>query len=917
MLTQSRLDQAKISEISKYLSKDNYYSDEATQEYSVWHGEGAKYLQLEGQVDGEIFRELLSGRVEGQQLGKHTQAGIQHRPGIDFTFSAPKSVSILSEVYQDSAVQAAHLAAVKQTLDHLEKQLITTRQYTDGKTQRVLTGNGIFALFTHDVSRELDPALHTHCVMLNATRTARGWRSIPNDVFHRRETIHRLGRLYRVNLARELTRRGYALKPHITDPTLFEIAGVPEEIIRRFSKRSEQIRSFMEERGMTYTPELAKRVALATRKRKQEVPRDELRSLWREEVQDLPFGLAQLPRKPVLTDTGETGDGHGAPGVRSLFNQALAHLLERDMGFTDEELFEAVVRFGLGRVDGGTISAEIERMKQGGGLVPAREYADGDRELWTTGEAKRIEGRLIELVREHDPVRSVFNPIAAKRVFAQTTLNEQQRAAIVAVLSSRNRFFAIQGDPGVGKTTALRVVKRLLHHAGYDVLGLASTYQAVGELSSSLKIQGLTVDRYLVDPERNRFHQGGKRQAWIVDEPGMLSTEKLIELLELAKQQNARVLLTGDHQQLESVGAGRGFKHLLDAGIEHQVLNKRMRQKTDYMRSVVDQVMKKNYDQALDLLQEQGRILEEKAEGEAIRAISAEWLSLDKEGRENTLVVTPTNEQRREVCQAIRAGLVKENSIAKHQVEVEVFSPVHRTTEEKRRVVGYEMGDVIRFDKEVVYDKRTTVKRGEYFDVIAKNIEGNTFALRSRQNKRVIVIDPLKKNLAVGGTLQVFAEERIQIAEGDKLRWLDNKNGLGIKRNTALEVVHANSAFIRVKTEEGESIKISLDRKAHRHFVYDYARTVYGVQGKTNKSVLALMTSWRRNTTHQRSFMVSVTRASHSVKLFVDQLHKVRDSLYRRTGDNAEALTKPEFEETKRRTLTIDHDQPSHKITHT
>jgi conjugative relaxase-like TrwC/TraI family protein len=915
MLTQSRLEQATISEISKYLSRDNYYSNDEAQTYSLWHGAGANILGLDGQVESDIFQALLSGRVEGQQLGKRAQGKLQHRPGIDFTFSAPKSVSILSEVYQDRAVQAAHLAAVTQTLDYLEQRLITTRQFSGGKSQRVHTGNGIFALFTHDVSRELDPALHTHCVMLNATKTSRGWRSIPNDVFHRRDTLHHLGRLYRANLARELTRRGFSLMPNANDPSLFEVAGVPEVMIRRFSKRAEQIRTFIEERDMAYAPELAKRVALITRKRKQEVPRDELRRLWREEVQDLSFGLGHVPRKVVLTDSEVPGSSPAVSGVRSLFNQAISHLLERDMGFTETALFDAVVRFGLGRVDGNTITAEIERMKQSGGLLPAREYADGDRELWTTHDAKRIEGRLIALVREQDSVRSAYNPIAANRIFAQTTLNDQQRAAIVAALSSRSRFFAIQGDPGVGKTTALRVVKRLLHHAGYDVLGLASTYQAVGELSNSLRIQGLTVDRYLVDPNRDRFHQGGKRQAWIVDEPGMLNTEKLIELLELATQQNARVLLVGDHQQLESVGAGRGFKHLLDAGIAHQVLNKRMRQKTDYMRTVVEQVMKKHYSEALDLLQAHERILEHSDEGEAIRAISAEWLLLDREARENTLVVTPTNEQRRDVCNAIREGLVKENSISKHHVEIDVFSPLHRTTEEKRRVVGYEMGDVVRFDKDVAYDKRISIKRGEYFDVIGKNVEENTIGLRSRRNHRVIVINPLKKNLAVGGTLQLFAEERIKIAEGDKLRWLDNKNDLGIKRNTGLEVVRANSAFVRVRTEEGASIKIALERKSHRHFVYDYARTVYGVQGKTNKSVLALMTSWRRNTTHQRSFMVSVTRASHNVKLFVDAIGKVKDSLYRRTGDNAEALTKPEFEAQKMHVPRIEPDKPGPKIT--
>lgn len=911
MLTQSRLDQASIGAITNYLSKDNYYSNEATQEYSQWYGEGAKLLSLEGQVDSEIFKEILTGKVDGQQLGRRVNDQIQHRPGIDFTFSAPKSVSILSEIFQDQGVRSAHLEAIKQTLDYLEKRYIKTRLLDGGVVKSLNTGSGVFALFTHDVSRELDPALHTHCVMLNATKTERGWRSITNDIFHRQDTIHHLGRMYRLNLARALKKGGFSLIPSKHDPSMFEIEGVPAEVIKRFSKRSLQIRSFMDERNLEYSPELAKRVALITRKKKEEIPRDRLRRMWREEMKGLSFEYSIIPRVSASADYKDDKSESSDNGKRALFNQAISHLLERDMGFTDNELLESAIRFGLGHFSGEQLEAEIARLKKVGRLVRAKEYVDGDRELWTTDDAKRVERKLIDLVREKDEISSIFNPASAKRAFSQTTLNEQQKMAIKAALATRNRFFAIQGDPGVGKTTALRVAKRLMQHAGYDVLGLASTYQAVGELSSSLSIQGLTVDRYLVDPNRKRFHKKGRPQAWIVDEPGMLNTEKLIELLELAKAQNARVLLVGDHQQLESVGAGRGFKHLLDAGIDHKILNKRMRQKTEYMKTVVDHVMKKNYSDALDLLMDNERIVEKKVESDAIQAISNEWLSLSKKERQNTLVVTPTNEQRSMTCKAIREGLHAENSINGHQIEADVFSPVPRTTEERRRVVTYEHGDIIRFDKDIAYSKRISIKRGEYYEVIGKNVEANTIALRSKNTNRVIVVDPLKRNLTVGGTLQVFAQERIKLAKGDRLRWLDNKNDLGIKRNTALQVERVTSAFIRVKTEEGESIKISLDRRSHRHFVYDYARTVYGVQGKTNKAVLALMTSWRRNTTHQRSFMVSLTRASHNVKLFVDKLIDVKGSLYRRSGDNAEALTSIEFEKQKKRPQGQTHTSPS------
>ena len=78
---------------------------------------------------------------------------------------------------------SAHDNAVKIALGVLENRYAQTRvRHGPGIRERVTTGNIIAATFRHETSREQDPQLHTHCVVINATQLENGkWQSISND----------------------------------------------------------------------------------------------------------------------------------------------------------------------------------------------------------------------------------------------------------------------------------------------------------------------------------------------------------------------------------------------------------------------------------------------------------------------------------------------------------------------------------------------------------------------------------------------------------------------------------------------------------------------------------------------------------------------------------------------------------------
>ena len=189
-----------------YFEKDGYYTkdDGAHREASAWAGRGAAALGLAGPVDPEAFRRVLEGEVPGgRRIGrKELDGSITHRPGRDVTLSAPKSVSLMAMVGGDERVVAAHDRSVTATLGWIERNAIETRLRDKATGAMVRAGDQkmVAALFRHDTSRNLDPQLHTHCVIANMVQGEDSkWRTMVDDgLFAHQKAI---GAIYRAELA--------------------------------------------------------------------------------------------------------------------------------------------------------------------------------------------------------------------------------------------------------------------------------------------------------------------------------------------------------------------------------------------------------------------------------------------------------------------------------------------------------------------------------------------------------------------------------------------------------------------------------------------------------------------------------------------------------------------------------------------
>nr|WP_241389713.1 MobF family relaxase [Serratia marcescens]ULG13112.1 hypothetical protein 1573p1_00052 [Serratia marcescens] len=396
-----------------YEQKDNYYfiGEMATE----WLGTGAESLGLEGPVKGEVFRSVLEGHLpDGGDLSHMKNGKNTHQPGIDLTFSAPKSVSVLALVAGDTFLIGAHKRAVAATLNELEK-FASTRTMTDGVSALEQTGNLVVATFLHDTSRNLDPQLHTHAIVANATLAAGGWKTLSSDTkagsgFNNilwKEQVS-IGAMYRGFMRGELEAAGYLLRdagPH----GMYEVDGVPTE---PFSSRRQDI---LAAAGADAGSREKTRAALDTRKAKDFTSMDDVRDYWRQKLKDeLGFDYAAFKAGVDARAADKTAEPAPQTAAAALLAARTQRQAAQDDAMTPAQAVEqaiavvskSAVRFGidavltaaLGRLpmrEGvyGAVRAEIETAVARGALLAV----DGAQTLFTSAAHVRDEQRLSQL----------------------------------------------------------------------------------------------------------------------------------------------------------------------------------------------------------------------------------------------------------------------------------------------------------------------------------------------------------------------------------------------------------------------------------------------------------------------------------------------------------------------------------------
>ena len=839
------------AQAGNYFTKDDYY----TKEQGQWQGKGTEALGLAGHVEKEDFKRLIQGlNREGNTLVT-SQNGREHRAGVDLTFSAPKSVSILSEVVGDHRVREAHQQAVSRTLEFIEKHFSQARSTEGGITQRVDTGNLVIAKFDHETSRTLDPQLHTHAVVMNMTQRPDGqWRALSNEKLYEQKLL--LGQVYRNEFAHQLKALGYGIQPGKSG--LFEVKGIDAGLIREFSSRREQILKALD--GRESGGKLAEKVTLMSREAKTyEVDRSTLKQAWLTRAAELGYTRDRI-QEQALQGGKEVNQQISKDHLRD----AVCSLEVQTVVWSKEEMMKSALKSGIS--DGLTlkqVEKQIDRALERGGLVQL------DANKYSSRDAIRTEQKIVELVQNREPV--LFR-IDVKRINAVIKehgahLNSGQMEAVHHISGSRDAVVAVQGYAGVGKTSMLSVANQVWERQGFSVQGLSFTGKAAETLQSESGIKSQTIHSFLGEREQADRLQGG-RQVWVVDEASMVGNRQMLDLLKAAEQEQAKVILIGDRLQLQAIDAGKPFQMLQEKGMVATArMDDLLRQKTEGLREAVEAVAKeKNTDRAIHLLEKMGAVKEVENRSERLRSIAQDYLALSAKEMKGTLIVTARNTDRVEINQHIRDGLKEWGQL--HEASEKIYQvaiPKAIPEGERGRGESFSEGDSVRFLRT---NQAMEVSRGERG--IIQEIQGDVLKIQM-QSGRTVPVDLQKYS-----RLEAYSPEVRQFAPGDQVMFLRNDKGLGVVNGTVGRVVEAGEHALKIETRTGMK---EVDLKQYNHLDHSYGSTLHKSQGRTTERVMIHIDTNQRTSNSANAFYVGVSRASHEATIYTDNKAQLPDAV--------------------------------------
>lgn len=550
-------------------------------------------------------------QIEAEETERGTRRAVA---GFDYTFSIPKSASVLwavADAGTQSLIAQAHHAAIAEMVAFIEREVATTRVGAtgpDGAAAQVDVTGVIATAFDHYDSRAGDPHLHTHVVISNKVKTAQDgkWRSLDGRPMH--AAVVALSELHEAVFADHMTRTfgvewesremGRDRNP------AWAITAVPETLVSEFSTRSRHIEveknrlveAYVQKHGRQPSTatilKLRAQATLATRPEKQVRSLAELTADWRTRAtgllsndatrwaqgvavnppamllraDDVPLDTVAEIGQMVVEVVGEKRStwrrwNLHAEASRQLMGWRFASILDREaiIGLVVDAAENASLRLTPPEL----ASSPVVFQRTDG----TSRFRPKHSTVYSSETLLQAEDRLLQRSR------TTTAPTAALATVEQITqrpdadgrmLSDDQAAALAAIAVSGRAIDVLVGAAGAGKTTAMNALRRAWEHehGPGSVVGLAPSAVAAEVLAEDL---GITTENTAKWWHNHLTHATTFRagQLVIIDEASLAGTHSLDRITGLAETAGAKVLLVGDYAQLQSVDAGGAFSLLV------------------------------------------------------------------------------------------------------------------------------------------------------------------------------------------------------------------------------------------------------------------------------------------------------------------------------------------------------------------
>jgi conjugative relaxase-like TrwC/TraI family protein len=520
---------------------------------------------------GADFIALMEGRHPATNEWLRPAGGDGSRGGgIDVTFSAPKSVSVvwaLGDPWQREQIEAAHTRAVERSMGYLKERVPVVRRRYSGQVVEEQAKDVIATAYRHTTARGVsgaeapDPQMHTHVVITGAVREDDRIVAVASRPVFR--GLREVGAFYRSALAQELTGEGYPIEQGTgRDGKYFEIAGVPAGLRDAFSNRHREIAQaaerFRAKHGRAPERGEIRDIALENRRAKDLSTRGDLQRVWVRTGERHGFGADEavhLVGAPL----------HTSP-ERPIEERIEARLVEREAVF-DAGLLRAVAL----EQSAGELGPE-EALAVTRAMVGERRILTLEGGRMTTlavrAQEEAIERRAGVLAEDHgrdagEVARTLAGDEVAERIGAP--LSREQVEAL-RTLTGAERLSILVGPAGTGKGVVIDAAARTEQTMGLEVIGVAvsgSTAERLGADSPALAGHTMTLDALAARATNGRLEVGPDTTV-ILDEAGMVDHKRMDALTELVERSGAKLIAVGDGKQLPSIGPGGMFDRIAD-----------------------------------------------------------------------------------------------------------------------------------------------------------------------------------------------------------------------------------------------------------------------------------------------------------------------------------------------------------------
>jgi conjugative relaxase-like TrwC/TraI family protein len=684
---------------AQYYSRQTGDYTEAAEPPGEWFARSATLGVASGAlVSRDVFERLFAGvGADGHSL--HTQGGtrLDRAPAFAMTYSAPRSVSLVWALGGSDirlTLEAAQKAAVRETLSMLEREASWARRGKGGTRIEQVTLTA--ALFQHGDSRPAehedgrvfaDPNLHTHAVILNLAPRADGTvGAIHSTVL--RDWKMAAGATYHAALAAELEARGFAID-RIGGNGVFEVAGIPDPAIRYFAARRREIEQELAEAGTTSAEAVAyaAEIARLTRAAKREVDQNRY-ELWQEVARAKgiessileAIACADIARLELTDDARRERDlAERLAGLPDRLTETRSVVDRRDLV---RAVAEAVVGTGFGAA---RVMTEVDRLVASNHVVEiGRDALNLPR--YSTPELVRIEREIVEIALHlADDERFAVSDVVVDRHLGTSHLNDEQISAARYATAS-GRLAIVEGAPGTGKTTLFAPMVAAWKESGYRVLGTATAWRVANALRDDLNIEARATASWLAGLDHGRSFLDDQT-VLVVDEAGLLSSRDMHRLLDAADTTGAKIVLAGDRDQLQAIGAGAGLA-LAAHGIEVSKVTTIVRQKEPWLRVAILEFGRGHAGPALEAFSEQGSIVEADGERAAVRAVVDQTWQADG----TTVLLAKTNADVLALGREVRDRMRAIEHLSGPDSKVTAATPSGHTVE-----LSLAVGDQIRF----------------------------------------------------------------------------------------------------------------------------------------------------------------------------------------------------------------------------